>query len=80
VTRRDDSLTVEHVVSLERCENCGRPTFPSKQLDAIRKRIEKLDHSTREAALKDMETYMRYCVECRRTLSYELKTHPSKWY
>ncbi|MEM4250975.1 MAG: 4Fe-4S dicluster domain-containing protein [Candidatus Bathyarchaeia archaeon] len=80
MTRRGDSLTVEHVVSLERCENCGRPTFPSRQLDAIRKRIEKLDHSIREAALKDAEAYMRYCIDCRRILSYELKIHPSKWY
>lgn len=81
VTRKGDSVKVEHVVSLERCENCGRPTFPTKQIDAIRKRIsEKIDQANRETALKDMEVYARYCSDCRRILSYELKTHPRKSY
>jgi len=81
VTPKSDSIKVEHVVSLERCENCGRPTFPTKQIEATKKRIiEKIDHANRETALKDMEVYMRYCAECRRILSYELRTHPRKSY
>ena len=72
---------IEHSIDLLRCEGCGKPSFPIKQIHLIKKNvIEKLQQSTKETAIKDMEIYMRYCPDCRRIYSYLLRTHPRKSY
>ncbi len=80
-SKAENAVKVEHVVSLGRCEGCGRPIFPSKQIDAVKRRVdEKMDPSNKETASKDMEVYMRYCLDCRRTHSYVFRIHPRKSY
>ena len=72
---------IEHIVELGRCENCGKPSFPIKQIEAVKTKVdENIEPSNKETITKDMEIYMRYCSDCRRIKSYSLKIHPRKSY
>ncbi|MBS7625556.1 4Fe-4S dicluster domain-containing protein [Candidatus Bathyarchaeota archaeon] len=76
-----NSLKVEHSVDLSNCVGCGRPTYPRKQIEAVRMRVlSNLDKANVDSASKDMDIYLKYCPDCRRSLSYTLGTHPRKLY
>ena len=77
----NDCIKVEHSVPLGPCDKCGRPTFPIRQIESVKKRVsEKIDPANLVIVNKDMEIFMRYCPDCRRTASYALRTHPRKSY
>ncbi|MEM3501002.1 MAG: 4Fe-4S binding protein [Candidatus Bathyarchaeia archaeon] len=74
-----ETLKVEHSVDLSNCVGCGRPTYPKKQIEAVRMRVlSNLDKANVDSASRDMEIYLKYCLDCRRSLSYNLGTHPRK--
>ncbi len=80
-SRGGDCVKVEQKISMRRCEGCGRPTFPTKQIDSVKTRVlDKIDPSSKETASRDLEVYVKYCLDCRRTRSYAFNIHPRKSY
>lgn len=74
-------LYVKNSVTLAKCAGCGKPIFPSTQMEASKRRLlENIDSSVRDLVAADFEVYRQYCLDCRRKLSFELKTHPRKFY
>ncbi|MGQ9542610.1 MAG: 4Fe-4S dicluster domain-containing protein [Candidatus Bathyarchaeia archaeon] len=72
---------VEHSIELSSCAGCSRPTYPKKQIEKVRMRIlSNIDRANMEVASRDMDIYLKYCPDCRRSLSYSLGTHPRKSY
>jgi len=75
------TFKVEHSVDLSSCVGCGRPTYPKKQIETVRMRIiSNLDKVNVDSARRDMDIYLKYCLNCRRSLSYIFGTHPRKLY
>ena len=66
---------------LTRCENCGKPITTVRQIERVKERIlEHIDPVIRDVIDDDMKKYMRLCPDCRRKLSYKLKTNTVKFY
>jgi len=68
-------------VSLAKCVNCGGLAFPELQLKKMAERVlENVKPETRGEVQVDLQKFPRYCVDCRRLLSYRLDTHTRKYY
>ena len=79
--RESEGAYVRQEVDLAVCENCGAIIAPEPQIKRFKERLmEKIDPSVKEIIAEDMEKYARYCLNCRRQLSYELNTHTRKFY
>jgi formate hydrogenlyase subunit 6/NADH:ubiquinone oxidoreductase subunit I len=76
-----DKLYIENVTKLIKCKKCGEYMFPDKQLDRVKERIlENIDEEVKETIKTDLGVYLKYCPECRKKISYDLKTHTMKYY
>ncbi len=76
-----DNLYVENTVERSKCKNCGQYMFPDKQLKRARERIlAEIDDRVRKVFEKDIVTYLDYCSDCRKKLSYVMNTHTRKYY
>ncbi|AFC99250.1 Membrane bound hydrogenase subunit (echF-like) [Methanocella conradii HZ254] len=73
--------TVDTVLKLQRCSVCGEVMpVTEKYLDAIKERtLRNLKPETAAIVEKDMERYLKTCINCRRVHSLEWDTHPRKF-
>ena len=79
--RESEVAYVRHEVDLAVCENCGAPIAPIPQINRCKEKVmEKIAPSVKEAIVEDMKKYAKYCVNCRRRLSYRLDTHTRRLY
>lgn len=79
--RESEVAYVRHEVDLAVCKNCGALIAPIPQINRCKEKVmEKIDPSVKEVVVEDMKKYAKYCVNCRRRLSYELDTHPRRRY
>jgi len=76
-----EGLYINSTLKREKCEGCGEYLFPEKQLTRVRERIlENIDAQVKGVFEEDMETYLKYCPDCRKKISYVKKTHAMKYY
>lgn len=76
-----EGLYIENNVERIKCKDCGEYMFPDKQIKRVKERIlEKIEEEVKEIFKKDMEIYLKYCPECRKKISYEMKTNTVKYY
>ncbi|MFX0168677.1 MAG: 4Fe-4S dicluster domain-containing protein [Candidatus Hodarchaeota archaeon] len=76
-----DQATVTINFDLVPCEKCGTPVSTPQHLEKIRTRIiENIDARLTTEVIEDLSKYLNLCSECRRKSSYQLNTHPQKYY
>jgi formate hydrogenlyase subunit 6/NADH:ubiquinone oxidoreductase subunit I len=75
-----ESLRSYNEVKMSKCANCGSTFFTEPQIDIMKKRVlENIKADIKAEVQSDLEKYSRYCVDCRRNLSYVIDTHTRKW-
>lgn len=77
----EKKVTTDTTLKLQHCSMCGKVIpVTEKYLDVVKERtLRNLKPETAAVIEKDMEKYLRTCIDCRRKYSLEWDTHPRKW-